>query len=98
MKKTTSELTKLPNIGETLAEKLALIGINSKEELQSAGTENTFIRLKAIDSEACLSMLCAIDGAIQGIRWHQLNASRKVELKEFLRMLNLSQQKSTKSQ
>jgi DNA transformation protein len=33
-------------------------------------------------------MLYAIEGAIQGIRWHDLEDSRKRELKEFFRMTN----------
>lgn len=32
--------------------------------------------------------LYAIEGAIQGIRWHNLEKSRKEELKEFFGMVN----------
>ncbi len=31
-------------------------------------------------------MLCALEGAIQGIRWHGLSKERKEELKQFLKM------------
>lgn len=33
-------------------------------------------------------MLCELEGAIQGIRWHALDNDRKKELKEFYRMMN----------
>jgi DNA transformation protein and related proteins len=77
------ELTNLPNIGKTLADKLYQAGISSFNELKSVGSENAFIRLKTIDTNACLNMLYAIEGAIQGIRWHNLDKSKMTELKEF---------------
>jgi len=77
------ELTQLPNIGKVVAEKLIQVGINTPEELISTGTEQAFIRLQTIDETACLSMLQAIEGAVQGIRWHDLPKERKEELKEF---------------
>ncbi|MBT3209955.1 MAG: hypothetical protein HN704_13745 [Bacteroidetes bacterium] len=33
-------------------------------------------------------MLYALEGAIQGIRWHGLDKNRKEELKEIYRMMN----------
>ncbi|MDX9943136.1 MAG: TfoX/Sxy family protein [Bacteroidales bacterium] len=79
-------LTQLPNLGKTLAVKLIQAGIHNPIELQSAGAENAFLRIRAIDPDACLNMLLALEGAIQGIRWHNLDPSRKEELKAFFRM------------
>ena len=82
-------LTELPNIGKTLAEKLNLIGVNNEQELKQLGSESAIIKIATIeDSGACINMLYALEGAIQGIRWHGLNKDRKQELKEFYRMLN----------
>lgn len=81
-----STLTQLPNIGKVVAEKLIQAGITTPEELKSTGTEQAFIRLQSIDETACLSMLQALEGAVQGIRWHHLPKERKAELKEFFRM------------
>lgn len=77
------KLTQLPNIGKTLSEKLELAGIVTPDELVCTGTETAFLKIKTIDKDACLSTLCAIDGAIQGIRWHNLSAQRKQELKQI---------------
>lgn len=74
------ELTKLPNIGKTLAEKLMQAGIESPEALKALGSEKAFIRLKTIDCNACYNMICALEGAIQGIRFHDLDKDRKKEL------------------
>ena len=78
-----SDLSKLPNIGRTLADKLIQVGINSPDDLKSIGSENSFIRIKTVDNNACINMLYALEGAIQGIRWHNLDSNRKAELKDF---------------
>lgn len=79
-------LSELPNIGKVLEEKLIQVGISTPEELYANGTEQTFIRLLSVDETACFSELQAIEGAIQGIRWHNLPKERKEELKQFLHM------------
>jgi DNA transformation protein and related proteins len=80
------KLTEMPNIGKVVAEKLIQVGITTPEELSAIGTEQAFIRLQTIDETACLSMLQALEGAIQGIRWHNLPKERKEELKEFFHL------------
>ena len=85
-----TQLSKMPNIGKVLVAKLIEVGIDTPEKLKATGSENAFIRLKTVDSGACLSMLCALDGAIQDIRWHNLDEKRKTELKVFLKILNKS--------
>ena len=80
------QLAELANIGQVLGTKLKEAGIESPDQLTSLGAEQAFIRLKTIDEGACLSMLCALEGAIRGIRWHQIPKERKEELKAFCRM------------
>jgi DNA transformation protein len=79
-------LTELPNIGKMLEEKLIQVGISTPEELYANGTEQTFVRLLTVDKTACFSELQAIEGAIQGIRWHNLPKERKEELREFFHL------------
>lgn len=76
-------LTSLPNIGKVVEQKLIQAGITTPEELIKMGTEQAFIRIETIDPTACLSMLQALEGAIQGVRWHDLPKERKERLKEF---------------
>lgn len=80
------KLTEMPNIGKVVAEKLCQVGITTPEELRAIGSEQAFIRLQTIDETACLCMLQGLEGAIQGIRWHNLSKERKEELREFFRM------------
>ena len=86
MNQEIKELTQMSNIGKVVAEKLIQVGITTPEELKTVGTEQAFIRLQTIDETVCLSMLQGLEGAIQGIRWHNLPKERKAELKEFFRI------------
>jgi DNA transformation protein len=81
-----NDLATLPNIGRILAEKLKFIEIDTVEKLKSIGSENAFIRLKTIDDEACINSLYALEGAVQGIRWHDLDKCKKEELRVFFEM------------
>ena len=88
-----SDLSQQINIGKELERKLMDTGITSFAELKNTGSEQAFLRLRAADPGACLNMLCALDGAISGIRWHDLPAERKAELKEFHRMLQVPKER-----
>lgn len=76
-------LSKLPNIGIVLEKKLIGIGIKTPEELKRLGSKDAFIKIKIIDNTACYNMLCALEGAIQGIRWHYLPEGIKKDLECF---------------
>jgi DNA transformation protein len=81
------DLTTLPNLGKEVSRRLREVGINSADELKKVGSEQAYLRLRAIDPGACYCMLCGLEGAIQGIRWHNLPPERKTELKEFINMV-----------
>jgi DNA transformation protein and related proteins len=81
------DLITLPNIGKEVAQRLNEVGIHSAEQLKTLGSERAFLQLQAVDPGACFCMLCGLEGAIQGIRWHQLPPERKHELKEFIKMV-----------
>jgi len=85
---TSTKLEDLPNIGSTLANLLRESGINTPGDLFEAGTLQAYIRIKAIDPDACFSKLCAIEGAVEGMRWHNLSAEKKNELKQFFSLMN----------
>lgn len=77
------ELSKLLNIGKVLEKQLNEVGINSIENLREIGSKKAWIKIKNIDESACLNRLCALEGAIRNIRWHDLDESIKKDLKEF---------------
>jgi TfoX C-terminal domain. len=82
-----SDWSNVPNVGKELIRLLAEAEVTSYEELKQLGSEQVFLRLKAIDSGACFCKLCALEGAIQDIRWHHLSDERKQELKHFFNMI-----------
>jgi len=79
------ELTKLPNIGITCEKRLTSIGINSIETLMEIGSKEAFIKLLIYEGDTCFSTLCGLEGAIQGIRWHNLSEGTKTDLKKFFK-------------
>ena len=77
------ELTKLSNIGEKLEHQLNDVRITTFEELKQIGSREAWLRILARDPSACLMRLSALEGAIQGVRWHYLDEETKESLKEF---------------
>ncbi len=77
------DLTEMPNIGKIASKKLISVGIDTPEKLKELGSKEAFIRIRSIDNTACFSMLQGLEGAIQGVRWHDLPESTKKDLKIF---------------
>ena len=88
------QLHGLSNIGKVVEEKLKEVGIETPQQLIELGAEQSFIRLQTTDERACYNMLCALEGATQGIRWHNLSKERKEELKIFLQMTKIQKGQS----
>ena len=80
-----SELAKLPNIAAKLDAQLAEVGIATVDELKRVGSREAWLRILARDPSACIMRLSALEGAIQGVRWHHLDDETKASLKEFYR-------------
>jgi len=76
-------LSQLPNIGKELERQLNEVGITTFEQLSEIGSKEAWLRIKNSDDSACINRLYALEGAIQGIRWHNLSEEIKKELKEF---------------
>ncbi|MEG0751814.1 MAG: TfoX/Sxy family protein [Oscillospiraceae bacterium] len=78
-----NELSKLPNIGKSLEQQLLQSGIETPQQLKEIGSKQAWLDIKAIDPSACYNRLCSLEGAIQGVRWHDLNDETKKDLKGF---------------
>ncbi|MEG0661060.1 MAG: TfoX/Sxy family protein [Anaerorhabdus sp.] len=78
-----SELSKLPNIGKEIERQLIAVGISQPSELVKMGSKNAWLKIKAIDDSACINRLYALEGAILGMRWHDLPSDLKKDLKDF---------------
>ena len=68
------KLTDLPNIGVALAQKLIAAGLETPAELKRLGSVEALRRIREMsqDRVPCMNMLCALEGAMHGIRWHRM--------------------------
>ena len=69
-----SDLKSLPNIGQEAAGLLQTVGICTPDDLRHAGSVAAAIRIAEIrpTDPPCRSMLCGLEGAIRGVRWHSI--------------------------
>lgn len=77
------ELSKMVNIGEEVERQLNEVGIFTQEQLRETGSKQAWLKIKAIDSSACIHRLYGIEGAIRNIKKKDLPPDVKAELKEF---------------
>lgn len=82
-----NKLSDMINIGKTLENKLKDVEINTPQELIDMGSKEAYLRIKMVDRGACYNMLCALEGAIQGVRWKYLDDEEKKKLKGFYESL-----------
>lgn len=79
-----TKLSNLPNIGKVLEKTLISAGVNSPEALKTVGAKEAFLKIRLqVDDTACLHVLYALEGAVQGIRYTQLSEKDLEELKVF---------------
>ena len=79
------ELSKLPNIADKLERQLVDAGVETPEKLREIGSREAWLRILERDPSACIMRLSALEGAIRGVRWHNLDEGTKKSLKEFYR-------------
>lgn len=79
------ELSGLPNIGAALERQLLEAGISSAAQLPALGSKEAWMKIRQIDSSACLHRLYALEGAVRGVKKSQLPPEVRTELLEFFR-------------
>jgi DNA transformation protein len=80
MSKAPSDLSQLKNLGAASINILHAVGINSCEELKSAGPVDTYLRIKRRNIHVSKVMLYALQGALMDIPWNQLSPEIKEQL------------------
>jgi DNA transformation protein len=80
-------LRELPNIGDEMDRCLQQAGIRTPEELRRIGSVEAAILVSPHkrSGPVCRSALCALEGAIRGIRWHSIPKAERDELWEQYR-------------
>lgn len=81
----SSRIENLPNLGPYMSRSLAEIDVHSVEDLRALGAVEAYARLKfRFGREMSLNALWAMDAALKGIHWRDIDARRKAELRELL--------------
>jgi len=76
------KLTDLPNIGAVLAGKLRAAGVETPSDLEGLGSVEALrrVRRRTEDDRPCPNMLCALEGAIRGVRWYSIPKTERDQL------------------
>ncbi|MDT6967092.1 TfoX/Sxy family protein [Lactiplantibacillus pentosus] len=80
-------LTKLPNIGPTLAKQLEAVAITTPEQLTTMGSKDAFAAIKKVNPHACIQLLYSLQGAIEDKPYTQLPTETREDLKQYFRSL-----------
>lgn len=76
-------LQDLPNLGPVIVKELQNVGINTEEELKHIGSVEALILITGTTyADGCLNKLYALEGAIAGIRWHNLPQEIKTQKRD----------------
>ncbi|QZE15783.1 TfoX/Sxy family protein [Halosquirtibacter laminarini] len=89
-------LSLLPNIGPQLAKLLCDHGIHSEHDLKSIGSYKAWERISLQqETFCCIQKLYALEGAIQGVRWHNLSDKDKQQLKQAFELFKQNKKLAT---
>lgn len=76
----TQRVDSLPNVGPKLARALAEVGVRDVEDLLERGSVATWRAMREAGSFSCAMSLQALEGAVQGRRWHDLDKGLRAQL------------------
>jgi DNA transformation protein len=85
--KETRQLSEFPNIGKVLLSQLKKAGIRTPAQLIRTGSKKAFLKIRKNDPGVCLDLLFGLEGAIAGVRWHELPSAKRKELMLFKKNL-----------
>lgn len=71
---------KLLNIGAKSGAWLRQVGLRTQEDLAAMGSLEAFVRVKRAGFKPSLNLLYALEGALMGCHWQQVDVSRRAEL------------------
>ena len=83
VQKVNGSLSSMPNIGPALEDLLKRAEVETPEALRAIGSREAWLRIRGIDSSACLHMLQALEGAVRGVPKKDLPDPIKAGLREF---------------
>ena len=83
MSNASTPITDLPNIGPTVARRLAAVGIRTRDDLDRVGPAQAWKRMHAREPGTTLPVcyyLYSLQGALLGCHWNELPPGEKERL------------------
>ncbi|KDR96737.1 DNA transformation protein [Peptoclostridium litorale DSM 5388] len=77
------KLSDCHNIGKKLEQRLFRVGIENPQKLEEIGSNDAFKMLLDLEGDTCFNTICALEGAVRGMRWHELDEKTKIDLRIF---------------
>jgi DNA transformation protein and related proteins len=78
------------NIGPALAHDLRAIGVEDVEALREVGARAAWVRLYEAGARDCLSSFLALEGAVRGVGWMQIETDERDACCEAMRAAMLA--------
>src|SRR5687767_13750866 len=77
----SSEIPRLRNLGKVSAGWLAAIGITRREQVETIGPVEIYLRLKSLGYSVSLNLLWALQGAVLDVPWNEIPQEMKKTLR-----------------
>lgn len=71
---------RLLNIGAKSGAWLRQVGLRTHDDLAAVGSLEAYLRVKRAGFKPSLNLLYALEGALMGCHWQQVDATRRAEL------------------
>lgn len=84
--KVSTPLRDLTNIGPTIADRLASVGVATVGDLQRVGVARTFLKVRETNPGITIPVcyyLYSLEGALRGIHWNALPEPEKARLRKL---------------
>ncbi len=75
-----TNLIELKNLGKTSVQWLNAVGIRTLEQLHETGSVAAYCKVRDRGFKVSKVLLYAIEGALEGAHWNELNAEHKARL------------------
>lgn len=82
------KLIEMKNLGASSINLLAHIGIRTPDDLRAVGSVNAYRRIRQHGARVSVALLYALEGALLGISWQDMDIGLKAQLVQMAERIN----------
>lgn len=86
-----SKLIQMKNLGASSINLLAGIGIRTPDDLHAVGSVKAYRRIRQRGTRVSVALLYALEGALLGISWQDMDIGLKAQLVQMAERINLEE-------